>query len=49
MSEHDVEQKMTVAKQKKEVGDQAFKVGETVNGTSRHIVCVSWPCANHVY
>ena len=33
-----VEQHMAVAKQKKDVGDQAFKAGETVNGTARHRV-----------
>lgn len=38
MSEQDTEQKMAVAKQKKDVGDQAFKAGETVNGMDRHPV-----------
>lgn len=31
----DTEQKLSVAKQKKEVADQAFKAGEVVNGMAR--------------
>lgn len=34
----DIESKISVAKQKKDVGDQAFKKGEVVNGTDRHTV-----------
>lgn len=40
----DADAKIAVAKQKKDVADQAFKAGEVVNGTVRHTVSNLPPC-----